>query len=183
MDAKTQLRGPVAQGFLTPGPSVAEASHFQKSLQRVQLQVTNLVVTVVTGTDYASAVLCTWPDDNIYLMACEVNLKFTKGNTAGGIVAATGVDLGIGTAAASNVALTSTMVNIIAATEADAGTLTDVFQVHNLAATPAPLGILEGSSNSVYLNMASDSVSSATDTLTFNGTVDLYYFTLGNIVS
>ncbi len=105
-----------------------------------------------------------------------------KGNTATGIVAATGLDVAVGTAAASNNALTGSMVNILAVYEADAGTVTDVVQLHSLATTPAPLGILEGGT-AIYLNVAPDGAITVDDKVTFSGTIDLFIRNFENITS
>jgi hypothetical protein len=179
-----ELRAGVPDFF--PVPSQASVEHVAtelKPLQKVRLLLTNAVLTVVGASDFGSLELLTLPDKNLLVMACEANLTLTKGNTATGIVATTDLDVGIGTAAASATTLATTMINILPKVDADVDSLSDVVKSHSLAAVPVLLGVLDGAANKIYLNVAIPGLITVTDTVTFNGTIDLFLFDLGDVSS
>jgi len=182
MDAQTRFQvGSLPEAFLTPPVGVAETWHFTKALQYVRLTLTNVKIPVTSALAYGSLKIAAFPVTNILLVGCEANLTLVKGGIATGIVSATGVDVALGTVAASNTELTSTMANILALQECDAGLITDTVQAHSLAATPVFTGIVDDVA-AVFLNVAPDGAISVDDSVTFSGTVDLFYFDLGNVV-
>ena len=187
MDANTKFaRTALPEVFLTPGapaPFITEDFHYTKGMQYIRLRLSNLKITVTAANDYGSFALCTFPETNFIVVAAEANLTLVKGNTATGIVAATGLDVSLGMAAASNNALTGTMVNILPVVEADAGTVTDVVQANSLATTPVLLGVLEASTNQLFLNVAPDGAITVDDSVTFSGTVDIFILNVENASS
>ncbi len=69
--------------------------------QKVTLKLSSQVVSITAALDYGSVQLLTWPDRNLHILGMEVDLELTKGNLSTGIVAATDLDVGIGSTAAS----------------------------------------------------------------------------------
>lgn len=167
---------------ITPTDPATVAQHLNHALavQRFRVTLTGLVVSVANLDDYGGTAMFTMPDSNFFILGCETDLVMTKGLTTNGIVAATAVNVGIGTAAASNATLSSTMQNILPVTAFTASDAAPAVQVHSLAVTPAPCGFVDGA-GSVYINVAA--AITADDTVTFDGTIDFYVIDLGNVTS
>jgi len=151
--------------------------------RKVVLQLTNAVITHTEALDYSSLKLCDMPDSNILYLAAEVDLECVKGLTTNGLVATTDITLALGSAAASNSTLSSTMQDIL---ELDALTPTDAspaWQAHSMdqVTIPLPYEVADAATNAVYLNLAA--ATTADDTLTVTGTVTLIYIDLGNVTS
>lgn len=163
-------------------PAVEMTMNHVGGMQRIQVTLTNLVLTVDNTLDYGSKALFTLPNYNLICIGCEPSLTVTKGNITNGILTTKDVDLAIGTAAASNTTLSSTMVNILPKQSLTADTVNIPLAVHSLAATPVLTGILKGAANQFFLNTAITGGITADDTLTFNGTIDFYFLNLGNIL-
>lgn len=183
MDGKTDFEvGSLPEAFLTPTAGVAETFHRVKGLQHVRLTLTNFVVSVLEANDYGSAKLVDFGDTNLLLVGAEANLTLLKGGAVNGIINTKDLDVAVGTAAASNTTLSTTMLNILPKVDCDADTLADVVKSHSLAATPVLTGILEGTP-AAYLNVSVIGGITASDIVTFSGTLDLFYFNLENVTS
>jgi len=151
--------------------------------RKMVLQLTDAVLTHTEALDYSSLKLCDMPDSNLLFLAAEVDLECVKGETTNGLEAATDITLALGSAAASNATLSSTMQDII---ELDTLTATDAspaWQAHSAdqSTIPMPYQIADAATNAVYLNLAA--ATTADDTLTVTGTVTLIYVDLGNVTS
>lgn len=184
MDINTSLgMGSLPEGFVTPNlPQVTNNIHRVHGLQHVQLTISGLVIPVTTALVYGSAKIALLPRRNLVLMNAEAKMTALKGNIATGIVAATSVSFGVGTAIASNTVLSTTMQNVVPITTDAASHLLAVFGAPRFAAVAAttPLSIPESATAALFLNCAS-AATTVDDTLTFNGTLDLWYFDLGNV--
>jgi hypothetical protein len=143
------------------------------------------VMTCTAANDYGSLELCTFQDRNLHLLAIEVDLSLVKGNTATGIVAATDLDLGLGSAAASAQTLATTMIDRVEKSDHDANELTVTYQAHTQGQSTAtyPLQQADAAANKLYLNCGLPGGITVDDTLTVTGTVDLYFIDLGNKTS
>lgn len=145
--------------------------------------VTGESIAVTSGNGYGSADLVTFPDRNIVVIGLEADIDIVKGNTTNGIVAATDLDVAMGTAAASNTTLSGAMLNLLPKQDLDTNTTTAELAAHSLAGTPVLTGIADAASNTIYFNLVAIGGITADDTATITGTVDLYYFDLGNRTS
>lgn len=143
-----------------------------------------LSVTVLAANDYGSAKISDLPDTNMLVLGAECDLVVTKGGVTSGLVAATDIICGIGTTATADTTIGTTDQNIIAATTLSTNALALDLDVHNLAASAALVGILDGPSNALYFNVAATgSDPSADDSVSVTGTLDLYWIDLGNVTS
>lgn len=98
-----------------------------------------------------------------------------------GILAATDVTVGVGTAVASNSTLSGAMIDVLTAS------LTDnvdpaIFQLHtNALGSPALTFVDDGAASSLFLNAAASITLDGS--LTCSGTIDIYYIDTGNVTS
>lgn len=150
-------------------------------MRHIRVTLDAVAVAVAEADDFGSAELLTWPDKNILVAGCEVDLTLVKAGTTNGIVAATDLDVALGTSAASNATLASGMVNILPKQDVDTDSLSVALQAHSLAASPVLTPILDGATNKLYLNVACSIT--ADDSLTATGTIDIFYWDLGNVTS
>jgi hypothetical protein len=169
---------------VTPGNAqIRQTGNEVIGVQKFELTLTNAVMQLGNvSSSYGNIALCTLPDRNFFILGSEAELTIVKGNTTNGIVAATDLDVAIGTAAASNVTLATTMLNILPKNDVDDNLVTVTLANHSLAATPAPAGILDGPTNVLYLNISAGNVAVA-DTCTVSGTVTVAAIDLGNETS
>lgn len=167
---------------VTPATNVTAGTQKERMVRHVQLTLSALSVAVLEANDYGSAKICDLPDTNLLLMAVETDLVLTKGGTTNGLVAGTALDVAIGTAAASNATLSSTMVNVVEKKDIDTSALAVDFNAHSNdnASSVMPLPIADGAT-ALYLNVAA--AITADDALTASGTIDLYYLDVGNVTS
>jgi len=170
---------------VTPGTGTTVASRKAKAVQHYQLYMSGASIAVDESDDYGSVKICDLPDTNIHLLGVEVNLTLTKGGTTNGIVAATDLDVGVGTAAASATTLATTMIDIIEKADLDTNALAVEFEAHTQGQSTAtmPKQIGDGASSALYLNAVAVGGITASDTISVTGTVDLYYVDLGNEIS
>ncbi len=174
---------------LEPGTAVAGsaaesvATIEQQKVQKATLTLTALVMNVTAALDYGSVAFADLPDSNLLLLGCEADIVVTKGNASTGIEAAVDLDMAIGTVAASNVTLASTMEDILDKLDIDADSLTPDFNGHSSAATTMPLLIQDGATNKLFINCGLPVGITVDDTLTMTGTVTIFYIELGNVTS
>ena len=151
------------------------------TVRRARLQITGLSISVTAALDYGSAKIVDLPNRNMLIMGVEVDCTVVKGGVTNGLVAATDLDMAIGTAQASNTTLSSTMVNIVEKKDIDTDALTVTFQGHSNdnATSVAPFKVADNASSALYMNVSAPGLITANDTLTVTGTVDIYYMDLG----
>jgi hypothetical protein len=173
--------GPVA------ATNAAITYDYPEALRHVRITLTDFVVTVDDSDgEYGGSAFVTLPDRNIIIVNAEANLSVVKGNVTDGIAAADDITMGIGTAVASNNTLSTTMQNIIPVTTIDTDALTVTFAASKFSAvgTAVDIAVPDAANNVLYLNAtAVGAVMDADDTLTCTGTIDLWYYDVGNVTS
>lgn len=163
------------------GVAIANSNHVVR--KAVLKLLTDFTVAVAQADDFGSTKLMDLPDTNLLLLGVEVDCTITKGGTTNGLVAATDLDVGIGTAAASASTLATTMIDIIEKADLNADTITAEFEAHtnNQATATFPKVIADGASTALYFNVAA--AITADDSLTVDGTITIFYIDLGNMSS
>lgn len=143
------------------------------------------IITITAANDFGSLHLLQWPDSNIHILGLESNLVLTKGNTATGIIATTDLDVGMGSAPASNATLSGVMLNYMEKQDVDGDTLTPALQVNVLGQTTAtyPWQLADAAANKLYLNVSTIAGVTVDDTITVSGYVDIFFLDLGNGIS
>jgi hypothetical protein len=148
---------------------------------KMTLTLDGIVVAVADADDFGSAALVTLPDKNLIILGCEVDLELVKDGT--GYIDTTDLDVAVGTAAASNTALSAGMVDVLPKVDLNATDLSPALDAHSLATTPVLTGVLDGATNQIFLNISGPTETSEDATVTATGTVEIYYIDLGNTTS
>ena len=184
---------PVGELIITGGGSVGtlesvtglSASHKRVGfLYQSTLTLTNVAQAIVNGTEYQGTKLWTFPQGRILVngVIATIAQKTTSDLTTTLNASVTGA-LGIGTAAASNVSLTSTMVDLLPSTAFTSSATINVAGTAVSAALAASAQF-DGTSTAkpVYINTAyattTDVDADATQTLT--GTIVITWTALGD---
>lgn len=153
--------------------------------RRARITLSAATLTVLEANDYGSLKLCDLPDRNMLLLGVETDLVLTKQGNTNGIVAATDLDVSVGTAAASATTLADGMLNIIEKKDLDTNALAVDLEAHSNdnATTVFPLPVADGASSAVYLNAVAIGGITADSSISVSGTVDIWYMDLGNLSS
>ncbi|KKK82801.1 hypothetical protein LCGC14_2799780, partial [marine sediment metagenome] len=153
------------------------------AVRKAVIRLTSVVLTHTEALDYSSVKIANMPDSNILYLGLEVDLECVKGNTTNGLVAATDITLALGTLAASNATLSTTMQDLIELDALTASDLTPAWQAHSQDQSTIPMPYRRGdtATQEIYLNLAASTT--ADDTLTCTGTVTVFYIDLGNVTS
>lgn len=153
--------------------------------QKLTLNLAATSISITAALDYGSLQLLTWPDRNLHILGMEVDLELVKGLASTGIIGTTDLDVAIGSAAASNVALTSTMVDYLELTLLDATDDSPALQVNVLGQSTStfPKQLADAAANVMFLNIAPSTAVTVDDTITASGTIDIYYIDMGNRIS
>jgi hypothetical protein len=177
----SQRDGHTQYPSLEAGASGIDIVPMQVVKARVKLE--DIELTVAASDDFGSVKLCTLPDTNLYIMGMEVNLAVVKAGTTNGIVAATDLDFGIGSAAASASTLATTMIDYLEKSDVNDDALAVSYQAHTQGQSTAsfPKKVADAADNELYLNLAC--AITADDSVTLNGWVDIFYVDLGNEIS
>lgn len=179
-DTSTTFGKPIVTGV----SAVTVSSDRLRAVREITLNIESLSVAVLAANDYGSAKITDLPDTNLLVVGAECSLLVTKGGVSSGLVAGTDIICGIGTTATADTTISTTDQNIIAATTLSTDGLALDMDVHNLAASFAGVGILDGASNALYFNIAvTGSDPSVNDAVTVDGTLTLYVLDLGNVTS
>jgi len=153
---------------LTPNSASGILASQKALLPRKAVFKIDTTITVTAALDYGSVKLCDLPTGTSLILGARCNGVVT--GTGTGFVPEN-VDVAVGTAAASNVALTSTMANVLSQLNGTA--VTGVVQGANSAALE-----VEGTTPDLFLNA---SVALSTDgTVRFVGTIEVMYLDLGD---
>jgi hypothetical protein len=173
--------GPSSGGALDVS-DVTEAvltSDVIRVVRHAKITLTDLVVAIAEADDFGGSKILDLPDSNILILTAETDLSMVKDGV--GIVAATDITVGIGSAIASNSTLSGLMIDVL--TDA----LTDdvdpaIWQSHtNEQATPALAFLDDAAAGALFLNAAATLTTDGD--LTVSGTIDLYYIDTGNETS
>jgi hypothetical protein len=171
--------------FSEAGASTVTISNEFHAVRKARLTLTNFSIAVTAALDYGGSKLLDLPDRNLMLLGMEVDCVVTKQGNTNGIVAATDLDMGIGTATASSTTLSSSMVNVIEKVDLDTNALAVDFEAHSSDQSTAvyPLKIADGASIALFMNVAAVGGVTADSSVTVTGTIDIFYVDLGNLSS
>lgn len=171
-------------GFPTPGSGIGLDTQLLTP-QKITLKLSGAELAIDEADDYGSLLLMTWQDRNIHILGLEADLTLVKGGLTNGLLAATDLDVGMGSAAASNTTLATTMIDYMEKQDLDDDALSVDLQVHTLGQSTAtfPKQLADAAANKLYLNAAAVGGITASDTLTVTGEVDIYFIDLGNRTS
>lgn len=137
--------------------------------KKTRITLTNTVVTVPFSSGEGNLQLLTLPDRYLVLLGININLVATKGNAVDGIVAATPVSCGLSTVSGTD--------NLVRTVTISDSTLTPHFELHTGGGNiQYPLDVEP--ETPVWLYTSSDGNPTADDTMTFSGTIDIFYFDL-----
>ena len=151
-------------------------------VRKLTIVLDNLVIDIDEADDYGGTRLVTFPDANIMILGCEVDLELVKGDEVGGLVEATDLDVAVGSAVASATPLASAMIDVVDKVDLNATDLTPALEAHsNDNSTKEASFIADSATAGLFLNLAA--AITTTDTLTCTGTVTVYYVDLGNLSS
>ena len=151
-------------------------------LRKLTIVLDDLVIDIDESDDYGGTRIVTFPDTNVMILGCEVDLELVKGDTSNGLVAATDLDVAVGSAVASNSTLATTMIDVVDKVDLNATDLTPALEAHSNDNSSAGASFIADSATSgLFLNLAA--AITASDTLTCTGTVTVYYVDLGNLSS
>lgn len=177
----------LVDGFSVPvseaGAATVAVGDNLHTVRRARVSLTAFSISVLAANDYGGSKLVDLPDRNMMLLGVEVDCVVTKQGNTNGIVAATALDMSIGTAVASNATLSSTMVNVIEKKDIDTSALAVDFEAHSNdnASSTFPLRITDDAATALYMNIAA--AITANSSVTVTGTIDIYYVDLGNLYS
>ncbi len=150
-------------------------------VKRARLTLSGAVITVTQALDYGSLKIVDLPDTNLMLLGMELDLVVTKQGNTNGIVAASDLDMAVGTAPASNATLSGTMLDVIEKADLDTDALAVDFNAHSNDQATAlfPRKIGDNASSALYLNLAV--AITADSSVTVDGTIDIYYVDVGGL--
>lgn len=139
-------------------------------IRHVRLKLTSVVVPVTAALDYGSIKLADLPDGNIIFLGGIAHLTIVKTSID---TTSANIDVGVGTAAASNVTLATTMINLIPKIDSTSGLV-----ANGAASSTEAAKVFATSNTDVFLNVsAATTVDGSADV---SGTIDLFYLDLGN---
>lgn len=163
------------------GVSIGPTAHRSCWLRRTTLTLASFAIAVPNASDFGGTKLLDLPQRNYVIMSVEANLTVVKGGVTNGIVAATTINMGIGTAVASNATLSGTMQNLLEVTAISTNALSVAFQKHSNsnATSKTPFIISGASAVALYLNLAA--AITADDSVSVSGPIDIFYLDLGKL--
>lgn len=152
-------------------------------VMKIRVKLEDITLSVDEADDFGSVKLITLPDTNLYILGMEVDVQVTKAGTTNGIVAATDLDMALGSAAASASTLATTMIDYVEKVDINDDALVVDFQAHTQGQSTAtfPKKVADAATNAIYLNLAC--AITASDSVALDGFVDIYYIDLGNEIS
>jgi hypothetical protein len=174
----------VSQKIYEVGAATVKIADQSMTYRRARITLTAFQIAVLNANDYGGSKLLDLPDRNIMLLGCEVDCVVTKAGTTNGIVAATDITMGIGTATATASTLATTMIDVIEATAMTADTLAVDFEKHSndQATATFPKRIVDSPTAALYMNITTGNIT-ADDSVAVTGTIDIFYVDLGNLAS
>lgn len=152
--------------------------------RRARITLTNATLTITAALDYGSLKVCDLPNRNLMLLAVEADLTLVKQGNTNGLLAATDLDVGMGTAPASATTLATTMIDVLEKVDVDTDALSVTFQRHSndQATATFPKRIADDANAALYLNAVAIAGITADSTLTVSGTIDVIYVDVGKKV-
>lgn len=181
------LKGPVpnfvfsSNALLAPLGVVTQALNHANPVHRIQLQLDSVRIVITDALAYGGVLLGYLPNTNLIWCGGEMNLTWVKDGT--GIVTGELPKLALGSAAASNATLSTTMQDLInggAGGTAVASGLTGSIDIHSADnATPALVFLTNSATKGVYLNAAVNPTGDGY--ITVSGTIDMRFISTGNV--
>jgi hypothetical protein len=168
-------------------PAIGTISHKHEQfgpLYQVTLTLDNVGQTVVNGTEYQSTLLYTFPEGRIFVLGTTATLQ-QKTTSAIASTLNSGVTgaIALGTAAASNVSLTGTMVDLLPSTAFTTSTTINVAGTA-VSAALAAAAQFDGTSSAKTMRLntayATTTDVDADATQTISGTIVCTYVFLGD---
>ncbi len=186
-----KIRGPLVVPLLKdgvtvpisePGTGVRVNDQFC-AVRKCRLTLSGFAISVANAQDYGGTKLCDLPDRNMLILGIEVDCVVTKQGNTNGIVAATDITMGVGSAVASNATLSGAMIDYIEGTAITADALAVDFEKHTNDQSTAtfPKKVVDAASTALYMNIAA--AITADSSVTVDGFVDIFYVDLGNLSS
>lgn len=139
-------------------------------IRRTVLKLTAVSVAVLAVNDYGGTKIADLPDGNILFLGGIADLTFTS---TGITTTAANVDVGVGTAAASNAALSSTMINIIPKIDATSGSV-----AKGAATSTEAAKVIATSNTDLFLNIAA--ATTVDGAVLVSGEIELFWLDLQN---
>lgn len=167
-DAKVNSALLRAGRHLAPNTSAGVLAAQQALLPRKAVLKVDATIPVLAADDFGSVKLCDMPTGQVYILGARANL-IASGTGTGFALA--NVDVAVGSAAASNATLATTMLDVLA--KIDAVTVTGVVQ--GASATPVALN---GATPDLFLNVAV--ALSGNGSVRLVGTIEITYLDLGD---
>lgn len=174
-----------AAGTVTPA-TVSATEFVNGPVRQLRLTMTATPVDLVEADSYGSTLLYTMPEGRIYVVGAVATLAIlTTDLRSSNINDNSTIDWAVGTAAASNVALTSTMVDLVAMENEKAFHATSItaYSTTTSSVLAAP-AVFDGTTTPipVYLNFGFSDVADidADTTIYCNGVISISYVLLGD---
>ena len=135
-------------------------------------------IDLASADDFGSTKVISLPDTNLIIASVGLIGSFEK---VPGFPNATDFVWGFGTAPASNATLSGDMINLLTGSVSGSGSEFSLGKGHsNENATPALIYIPDAA-DSIYFNMSA--TLSAAGSMLFSGTLNIWYFDVGNVGS
>jgi hypothetical protein len=168
--------GEPATGVVSVGDNVAYA-------RRARLTLTNFAIAILAANDYGGSKLLDLPDRNIMLLGMEVDCVVTKQGNTNGVVAATDINMSIGTGVAAATPLAGTAIDVIEATAITADALAVDFEKHSndQSTISFPKKLADSATLALFMNITG--AITADSSVSVTGVIDIFYIDLGNLSS
>lgn len=182
VNQKTTFKNPITElgivglpGTKNASATLTTASNKSTGINQTVLTLTAQTISVLAAADYGSLLLFTFPASRCQFVGADVQLSSTKTGYADD-TDNTDVDIALGSAAASNNTLSSTMVDLVAKVDATGTTVGTI----SAASTPTEAPKFKAASTAVYLNTGGALVTTGTGVLALTGTVKIWWIDSGS---
>lgn len=144
-----------------------------RPVRMARLTLTDVEVSIAAASDFGSVKLIDFPATTVVVLGINLDLVATADGSV--ITDVTTVDYAVGTAALASTDFSGAGEdNLVAENDVASG---GVMNARTTAALSLPL-TLDAGNNDVYLNVQA-AVTAGTGTVSFTGTVDIFYFDIG----
>lgn len=155
-----------------------------RAVRHAQIQLNAAEISVSAANDFGGVQFVNLPDSNLIIAGVETDIVLTKGDTINGIRATTDLSVSVGTATAAANPPAGAAANILSVATLTTDAIEVDYNRHtNDETTPSLAFIDDGPSVGLFLNIGAVGGITADDTVTVNGTIDLYYIDTGNVTS
>lgn len=172
----TNLRGVGLPGTKNASATLTTETQRTNGINCTTLTLTAQTISVLAAADYGSLLLFTMPASRCLFLGADVSLSSVKLGYADD-TDNTDLDISVGSAAASNNTLSSTMVDLVAKVDATGTTVGTIL----VSATPTEAPKMKAASLAMYLNTGGALVTTGTGVLTLTGTVKILWMDVGSM--